>query len=375
MTTSLYVHIPFCKRKCIYCDFYSVICDAGLASEYIRTAVARIEGLAGGFSTIYVGGGTPTALDRDPLERLLRALGRKRAGSHSEFTVEANPESINDEKLRILSDCGVNRLSIGVQSFRDRKLKALGRIHSSRAAEDSVMMAARRGFVNLSIDIIFGVWGETAGDWEKDLEKAVSMPVAHISCYALTYEKGTPLFSAVRNGSVNPLEDDAAASMYEFAIDRLAVRGFSQYEISNFAKEGRRCAHNMNYWENGPYVGIGPSAVSYIDGVRSKNIADVGAYIKLSLEGASTAGSSEKLSPEKRARETAALKIRTKDGIDFKWFAEKTGFDLEKFGKKAIADLLEKDLIKYKKTDNVPSGICLKRKGFLFCDTVSSALL
>jgi oxygen-independent coproporphyrinogen-3 oxidase len=238
-----------------------------------------------------------------------------------------------------------------------------------------VRLAAKKGFPDISVDLIFGVWGQEPGSWEDELEEAVKLPVGHISAYALTHEKDVPLFEALKNKSVTPLEEDVVAAMYEVAIDKLALRGFKQYEISNFTKDLRRCRHNLNYWDNSPYLGLGASAVSYIDGVRTRNISDAAGYAAGVYAGRTIAESSEKLSPVRRAKETAAIKIRTKDGIDFGWFKEKTGFDFMKLERDSVAGLVEKGLIRYKKDGSTPVGIALKRKGFLFCDTVSSALL
>ncbi len=374
MTPSLYIHIPFCKRKCLYCDFYSVVYDGARAAEYVDTICARIKELPERFETIYIGGGTPTALPATLLERLLKSLSRN-ISSSTEFTVEANPESFDREKARILRDCGVNRLSIGIQSLDDKKLKKLGRIHDARASADAVHIAAKEGFHNISGDLIFGVWGEEASGLEKEIGEYTRLPLTHISAYSLTYEKGTPLFEALRHKSIEPLEDTVVAGMYETVIEKLSLRGFKQYEISNFAKEGFRCRHNLNYWDNGGYIGIGAAAVSYESGVRSKNVSDIVEYVDLYNACKSVIESSETLSPARRAKETAAVKIRTKDGIDFVWFQEKTGFDFMKLEGKSIPGLIEQGLIKYKKDGAIPTGICLKRKGFLFCDTVSSALL
>ena len=374
MEPSLYIHIPFCKRKCVYCDFYSTIYNEKIAADYIDVILKEAEGLTITPSTIYIGGGTPTALDARLLARLLKGLARYSRNA-SEFTFEANPESLDDEKIKLLLDCGANRLSIGVQSLNEQKLKKLGRIHNVQRAEEAVHRASKRGFKNIGVDLIFGVWNETPEGWKKELEAIVRLPITHISCYSLTYEKHTPLFQALEQKSLVPLDDTVVAAMYECAIDILSLRGFKQYEVSNFAKEGYACAHNLNYWDNSPYVGLGTSAVSYIDGTRSKNVSDVADYIRRFDEGKPLIASSETLTPLRRAKETAAVKIRTRDGIDFAWFKAKTGFDFLELEKKALATLLEKDLIKYTKESNRPTGICLKRKGFLFCDTVSSELL
>ena len=376
METSLYIHIPFCKRKCLYCDFYSEIYDRELSSAYIDVMIDQIAGSPHRFSTIYIGGGTPSALEPELLERLLKALRPKFAGASLEFTVEANPESLDDRRIKVLSDSGVTRLSIGVQSLDDRKLKKLGRLHNAESARGAVHLARKRAFSNIGIDLMFGVWGETAKGWKDELDEAVRLPVSHISCYSLTYEKGTPLFKAVLNKSVLPIEDDRSSAMYETAMELLALRGFKQYEISNFAgAEEFKCRHNISYWENNPYIGLGASAVSYMDGIRAKNVPDIREYIKRYRSGASLIESSEKLSPVRRAKETAAIKIRTRDGIDFGWFREKTGYDLEELERKALSELADKDLIKYKREGDSLTGIALKHRGILFCDTVSSALL
>lgn len=374
MKNALYIHIPFCKRKCLYCDFYSTLYDPRLAATYIDVIVRQIDAIDGELSTVYIGGGTPSALEPELMLRLLKSLKPKLHGV-TEITVEANPESLDDERIKILLDNGVNRLSIGVQSLDERKLKKLGRIHNVERARESVVMAAKRGFKNISVDLIFGVWGESQGDWKRELDEVVRLPVQHVSAYALTYEKGTPLAGSLVNKSIAALEDDEVAAMYETAIDILSLRGFKQYEISNFAREGFECRHNLSYWENNPYIGLGASAVSYLDGVRAKNVASVSDYVRRFEASGKLTESSEKLSPVRRAKETAAVKIRTRDGIDFAWFQEKTGYDLRELEKRAIAELFEKDLIRYKKEKNLPSGIQLKRKGFLFCDIVSSTLL
>jgi oxygen-independent coproporphyrinogen-3 oxidase len=374
MIPSLYIHIPFCRKKCIYCDFYSVQYKDAIASAYIDSLSKQIEGLGGIFSTIYVGGGTPTILDKGLLAKLLKGLKGHLNGA-TEFTIEANPESLSEEKIELLLASGVNRLSIGVQSLKDQKLSRLGRVHNSQAARQAVILSSKKGFNNISADMIYGAWDEDEEGWKEELEEVTKLPVTHISCYALTYEKATPLFNALKNGAVKPLEDDVVAGMYEYMVDRLSVRGFKQYEVSNFAKEGCRCRHNLNYWENSPYIGLGASAVSYAEGTRAENIPDVEEYIRRVAGGESLVSSSEKLPPLEMAKETAAVKIRTRDGIDFDWFKAKTGFDFTNLEKSALKDLLEKDLIKYKKDKDALTGVCLKRKGFLFCDTVSAAFL
>jgi oxygen-independent coproporphyrinogen-3 oxidase len=374
MPGSLYIHIPFCRRKCIYCNFYSRIYDDAGSSRYVDAISSQLSRLKTPFRTVYIGGGTPTALGLPYLEKLLKALSPLSKGA-DEFTVEANPESLDHGKLRLLSDNGVNRISIGVQSLKDEKLKVLGRIHSAKKAVESVLAASRSGFENISIDLIFGVWGEKPENWSRELEEAARLPVKHVSCYELTYEPGTPLFGMLENKAICPPGEDVSAGMYESAIDILSLRGFKQYEVSNFAKPGSESRHNCNYWENSPYLGLGASAFSYDGETRSRNISDADEYSARVSAGANVIEFSERLSPEKRARETAAVKIRTRDGISFKWFRAKTGYDLTELGRKSIPKLVEDGLIRYIRSGDEITGISLKRKGFLLCDTVSSRLL
>ena len=374
MAPSLYIHIPFCVKKCGYCDFYSINYDAGLASAYVDALVGQMGGIGCRVSTIFIGGGTPTALSAPLLKKLLRGAARS-AARNAEFTVEANPESLDAGKLSLLLDEGVNRLSIGVQSFNDAKLKKLGRIHNAKKAADAVMLSNKKGFDDLNIDLIFGAPEEEFDDYSAELARAVKLPVTHISCYGLTYEKGTPLYKARKRGGVIPVDEERSARMYSFAIDYLPEHGFRHYEVSNFAEKGFECRHNLNYWRNDEYIGLGPSAVSYIGGARKRHLPDVVEYVKRVRSGKSTIVSSERLAEDRKAKETAAVKIRTSEGIDLDWFKKKTGFDLEELEADALQKLSGAGLIKYERIKGKAAGISLTKKGFLFCDTVSSELL
>ncbi|MDD5496327.1 MAG: radical SAM family heme chaperone HemW [Candidatus Omnitrophica bacterium] len=356
--TALYIHIPFCRNKCPYCGFYSVRYTGAPVSAYLDSLIGELNSLEHSFSTIYIGGGTPSVLRAGLLRKLFRAL-RSHSADVDEFTMEVNPESLDAEKLSILSGEGLTRLSIGVQSFCDDKLKRLGRIHGSGKAEDAIKLALKSGIKNINIDLIFGVAGEGMESWKGDIEKAVSFPIQHISCYSLTHDK-----------ELIPADDDVAGEMYDHAISALANAGFVQYEISNFSLDGFTCRHNLNYWSNGSYIGLGPSAVSYVNGVRSVNIPDVGEYIKRSRRNESAVISSERLSPERSAKETASVKIRTNEGIDFEWFEKKTGFNFMDLEKTPSMKLSADGLI-----DLRDNSACLTRKGILFCDIVSSELL
>ena len=374
MAPSLYIHIPFCKKKCLYCDFYSAASQERLASDYIQVLIKQIREIGAPVSSIYIGGGTPSVLGINLLGPLLKSL-KKILTPGIEFTIEVNPESFSKKSAELFLVNGVNRLSVGLQSFDDQKLKKLGRIHNCRKAQEAVYLAQSSGFKNISIDLIFGLWDERLPDWKKELQKAVSLPVTHISAYSLTYEKGTALSKMLKKGLIKPLEDEAVAGMYEYAVDFLEGRGFKRYEVSNFSQSGYICRHNFSYWKNEPYIGLGPSAVSYIDGVRKKNIPDVKEYIARIKKGGSVIKSQEKLYDVQKAKETAALKIRTKEGINLEWFKEKTGFDFLRLEKASIIGLQEKELIDYEKKDGKIKRVSLTKKGFLFCDIVSSELL
>ena len=336
----------------------------------------QIKELDQDFSSIYIGGGTPGILSLDLLNKLLSSLKRF-IRSDIEFTIEVNPESIDSEKLKLFLDKGVNRISIGVQSFDDKKLKALGRIHNAKQTTKAIELSKKSGFKNVSIDMIFGVAGENLKAWHVELEKAAGFDIQHISCYSLSYEKSTPLFKMREKKDIAPLDDETMADMYVYTISCLPKMGFEHYEVSNFARPGFECRHNLNYWDNNSYVGLGPSAVSYIDGVRSENVRDSEEYVDRYAKGVSIIAYKEKLSAIRTAKETAGVKIRVKQGIDYGWFKNKTGFDFENIENDSLKELFKDDLLEYNidNTTRERLGIRLTERGFLFADTVSSAFL
>lgn len=373
----LYVHIPFCRQKCLYCDFYSVQYSENLADSYLSVILKELQALNQDFSSIYIGGGTPSILSQVLLDKLLSGL-KIFLKPDMEFTIEANPESLDSEKLKLFLDKGVNRISIGVQSFDDKKLNSLGRIHDAKGAMEAIWLSKKSGFKNINIDMIFGAVGEDLKAWQAELEKASGFDVQHISSYSLSYEKSTPLFKMRENRSIMPIEDEAMAEMYRYAMSYLPGMGFNHYEVSNFSKPGFECRHNLNYWDNDSYIGLGPSAVSYIKGVRSENVRDAEEYIDRYEKGVSGITYSENLSGVRMAKETAAVKIRTKQGVDYEWFKIKTGFDFDDILEKgALEELFKDGLLEYKidKAIRERRGIMLTEKGFLFSDTVSSAFL
>lgn len=306
--SGLYIHIPFCMRKCAYCAFYSRA-GAGrdLQHRFFQSLEKEILALPAEFDpqTLFIGGGTPTAPDVQLLAQFLPVLEKF---SPKEFSVEVNPGTVDFEKLSLLRRCGVNRLSIGVQSFDSRCLEALGRIHSADEAEKAFRTAREAGFDNISIDLMFGTPGQTMDMLEADLERAVDLGPEHISIYNLMVEEGTPLAES----HPQLLEEELEREMYDRIRHRLAGAGFGHYEISNFAKPGFECAHNLLYWTGGEYIGVGPAAHSHWKGMRRANAADLDDYCargpRREFE--------EFLDPAAKARETLVMGLRLVGGVD-----------------------------------------------------------
>ncbi len=324
----LYMHVPFCKCKCRYCAFYSVVADEKLMEKVAQSMSAQIGALDGQyeFSTIYVGGGSPSVLPCESLKNLLSAAHDK-APKAGEFTVEINPEQATAELFQVLADCWVNRVSIGAQSFNDKELAFLGRSHKVSQTIAAVENAKRAGFKNISIDLIFAIPGQNLENWKQTLSQAVSLPVTHISTYSLTYEENTPLGRELGAGAFKTADEDVDREMYECAIDTLAAKGFGQYEISNFAKPGYECQHNLGCWANMSYAGIGPGASFHLNSVRGTNIEDVNDYARLVNSGQSPVNRQERLEPIEQACETAVLNLRRTKGIDVKEYRARTGYD------------------------------------------------
>lgn len=330
-TAGLYVHVPVCRSKCRYCGFYSVPAgdvDAGRLVDGLLAELEQYDGIQ--FCTAYVGGGSPTALPASPLIRLVRALGA-RCRRAEEFTVECNPGQVDTELLAELRAAGVNRLSFGAQSFIARELELLGRGHSVEQIRAVVAMARQAGFENVGLDLIFAVPGSTLADWQASLEAAVALNIEHISAYSLSFEAGTVFEAWRQSGRLAAVDEELDRAMYEGAIERLEQAGFVQYEISNFAKPGFECRHNLGCWTNRPYAGIGPAAASYriIDGHarRFTNEADIERYLTAVENGAPAPAETHEVSPNDVVCETAVLNLRRRAGIDRAEFRRRTGHD------------------------------------------------
>lgn len=375
MNIGLYVHVPFCATKCGYCDFYSHAPPPGAFGPLVDALERELDmGLAGAelrVETLFVGGGTPTLLPMAELERLFSRLGRiARRDRPVEFTVEANPASLTDEKAAVLRQAGVNRISMGAQSFHTQELRVLERIHSPADIPASASIIRRAGFEHFNLDLIFGIPGQTPASWSESLRRAVELGPDHLACYGLTYEPGTPMRERLDQGIVEPLEEGLEADLYERAIDFLESEGFRQYEISNFARPGAESRHNIRYWMNQPYLGVGPSAASYLDGRRWKNVADTARYVVQVRLGQSPAGEVEVLSPMERAGETAMLQLRLARGIRRADFRQATGFDPAMIFAEVIARHVQQGLLIADE-----EHIAFSRAGRLVADSVLADFL
>lgn len=367
-----YVHVPFCAHHCGYCDFAIATSQDHQIELYLDALAAELAtlGTPQPVQTLFIGGGTPTHLSAGQLERLLTSLLHwLPLESSAEFSIECNPDTLRADKIEVLADHGVTRISLGAQSFDAGLLHALERAHDPEEIARAVTRVRRR-IENLSLDLIFGVPGQTDAQWRGDLARALALEVDHLSTYGLTYEKGTPLWKRRQRGEVRPLEEDAELALYALAIDTLEAAGFEHYEISSFARPGRRCRHNQVYWANEAYFGFGMGAARYVRGRRELNTRDLHRYIRQALTGESVTMQSEELGPEERARETMAVQLRRAGGIDRLAFQEQTGFALDELGGEMLIRHIEQGFL----ADD-GRRVCLTRQGKYVADAVIERLL
>jgi oxygen-independent coproporphyrinogen-3 oxidase len=377
---SLYVHIPFCERKCPYCDFYSVE-DTGRAEDFLGALGQEIahrggRGVGVSFETIFFGGGTPSLLTPGQVERILSYLHTAfRIAPEAEVTLEANPGTVTDKKLRWFRSLGVNRLSIGIQSFHDHELKALGRIHDQAEALRCFDEGRAAGFDNISIDLIYSIPGQTLAAWEDNLRTAVDLTPRHIAAYSLIVEEGTPLARMVEAGEVRMNSADREAEMYERAMELLGASGYEHYEVSNYALPGFRCRHNGNYWSHENYLGFGPSAHSFwkesdrTSGRRWWNVADLSTYVDRLKNGVLPVESEEQVGPKQMLNERIFLGLRS-SGLDLARLRADLGYGLTARQECEVQWLLDENMAV------LDSGVLrLTSKGFLLCDEICSTLL
>lgn len=315
----LYVHIPFCPKVCPYCSFYKEASDRNKTRTFLDAVLAELDlrQLERPLQprTIFFGGGTPSALSTSQLEYLLGGMrDRLDLSELREWTLEMNPATVSLEKARALRDLGVNRISMGVQSWDDGLLKVLGRVHSGAQAERSYQILREAGFENVNLDLMFAVPTQTQAQWEATLARTIALQPEHISAYCLTYEEDTAYFERFSKGELTQ-DSGWDADLFELTMDRLGTAGFGQYEISNYAKPGRECAHNMAYWMGSDYLGLGPSAFSTGASRRWQNIPDTAQYSALILAGKTAESFVETLDPAVRRSEQLAFSLRTDRGV------------------------------------------------------------
>jgi oxygen-independent coproporphyrinogen-3 oxidase len=335
--TSLYVHVPFCAQKCEYCAFYSEASSGALIARYTDALVHELELVAHDLKpkTVFFGGGTPSILNLRQWEQILRTMERLNLLGADEFTVECNPATVSADKAKLLRDFGINRISMGVQSLDEALLDRLGRVHSRAMVFKSFDILRRAGFDNLNLDLMFAIPTQTMAMWRVTLNEAMAMQSEHLSSYEVIYEDDTPLFEQLRAGEFS-VDEKLADEMFAELISRATDGGFHQYEIANFARgeldvetiPARACRHNVNYWRGGSFYGLGPSATSYVRGVRTKNWANTPLYCDQLEKGNRAIESSEELPPLRRAGEIAAFGLRMNAGWPFDEFLRTTQFDL-----------------------------------------------
>lgn len=367
-----YVHVPFCAHRCGYCDFTLVARRDDLIEDYLRAIERELSGLEvpRPVETLFFGGGTPTHLDPSQLHRLFRTVGAwLPVEQGGEVSVEANPAGLTDEKIDVLAAAGVNRVSLGVQSFSPPLLAVLERDHREPDIVSAVERLERR-ITNVGLDLIFAVPGQSITDWADTLDRAAGLRPAHISTYGLTWERGTAYWSRRAKGELAPATEELERAMYELAMDRLPQLGWRQYELSNFARPGRECRHNEVYWQGLPYYGFGPGAASYITGTRRTNHRSVTTWLQRVLAGESGVGESETLSREERAREAIMLGLRRTAGIERRVFRERFEVDLDELEGGTIAQFAAGGLLQ---DDGV--SIRLTREGRCVADTVMAEFL
>jgi oxygen-independent coproporphyrinogen-3 oxidase len=359
-TVSLYLHIPFCHTRCHYCDFNTYAGLLPLREPYVRALLNEItlagemamqpEGMPRRARTIFFGGGTPSLLSVEQIARLLERCRMAFAiDEDAEISLEANPGTLNAEQLQGLRTAGINRLSMGAQSFDADLLKTLGRIHSPQEITSAVHFARQAGFSSLNLDFMFGLPGQSMQHWQETLDEALRLRPEHLSLYSLIIEEGTSFFNWVHEGRITPGDEDLCADMYEYAEERLRSEGYEQYEISNWSLPGHACQHNLTYWRNLPYIGMGAGAHSFFAGRRFSDIRDPQDYIRQLKAGQWPLAESEDVTRLQEMTETAFLGLRTVAGLHLPTFAERFGERFETFVGKRLSTVEEAGLLSHER--------------------------
>jgi oxygen-independent coproporphyrinogen-3 oxidase len=380
--TSLYVHVPFCAQKCSYCAFFSEASSGELINRYVSALIRELELVASDLKpeTVFFGGGTPSILNLRQWEQILRAMERLSLLGAAEWTVECNPATISLDKAKLLRSFGVNRISMGVQSLEEALLDRLGRVHNREMVFKSFDILRKAGFDNLNLDLMFAIPGQTLQIWQNTLAEALAMDSEHLSSYEVIYEEDTPLFAQLQAGEFD-VDEDLACAMYEELVSQATQAGFQQYEVANFARNttlhstldplpSLACRHNINYWRGGSFDGLGPSATSYVRGVRTKNWSNTQLYCEQLEKGQRAMENREELPPLARAGETAAFGLRMIAGWPFEQFHQMTGHDLRKDWREEMEQLTRKGWARLE-----PDRFRLTPEGLRFADSAAELFL
>ncbi|MCE0740538.1 radical SAM family heme chaperone HemW [Bacillus sp. G16] len=374
---SAYIHIPFCEHICHYCDFNKYFIQSQPVDEYLNALEQEMINTIAktgqpDIKTIFIGGGTPTSLSEEQLKKLMDTIIRvlKPSSALSEFAVEANPDDLSAGKLKILKEAGVNRLSFGVQTFEDDLLEKIGRVHKQKDVFASFERAREIGFDNISLDLMFGLPGQTLKHLDHSLNTALSLDAEHYSVYSLIVEPKTVFYNLMQKGRLHLPPQEQEAEMYEMVMSRMEAHGIHQYEISNFAKAGMESKHNLTYWSNEEYFGFGAGAHGYISGTRTVNVGPVKHYIDLIAEKGFPYRDTHEVTTEEQIEEEMFLGLRKIAGVSKKRFAEKYGRSLDELFPSVLKDLAEKGLI-----HNSESAVCLTHQGKLLGNEVFGAFL
>ncbi|MDR7237254.1 radical SAM family heme chaperone HemW [Neobacillus drentensis] len=376
MIKSAYLHIPFCEHICHYCDFNKVFLKGQPVDEYLKALDQEIRMTVnqfptGNLETIFVGGGTPTSLNEQQLYRFCDSINRNLPKSETmEFTFEANPGDLTKEKLQILKDAGVNRLSLGVQTFNEELLKKIGRVHKAKDVYQTIENAKTIGFENISIDLIFSLPTQTITDFKESLTEAFLLDITHYSAYSLIIEPKTVFYNLLKKGKLPTPGEDVEAAMYELLMEEMEKNGFNQYEISNFSKPGFESRHNLTYWNNESYYGFGAGAHSYLNGVRRSNTGPLKRYMDQINSGELPVIDEHQTTKVEQMEEEMFLGLRKTSGVSVPHFIEKFAVDPQQLFEQEIAELTNKQWLEVQK-----GHIFLTKKGRLLGNEVFQAFL
>lgn len=369
--TSAYVHIPFCTQICYYCDFSKVFIKNQPVDDYLQALIREFESYdIEQLRTLYIGGGTPTSITAQQLDYLLTNLTKHLDLSVlEEFTIEANPGDLTDDKIEVLKKSAVNRVSLGVQTFNDKQLKRIGRSHNESQIYSTIDHLKTAGFDNISIDLIYALPDQTMEDVKENVAKAIALDIPHLSLYSLILEHHTVFMNKMRRGKLNLPQEDLEVEMFEYIIAELEANGFEHYEISNFTKPGFESRHNLMYWDNAEYYGVGAGASGYLNGVRYRNRGPIQHYLKAVSEGNARL-SEEVLTKDEMMEEELFLGLRKKSGVSIAKFEEKFGVSFEEHYGQIVTELCQQGLLV--SDDKV---VRMTKKGLFLGDTVAERFI